>query len=686
MQPYTWLNYFAWKYPSRAVTSKVYFWYGFVFIFDGAGMWMSAFGTLYATLLPRVLLGSERKVSFLLHPILLNFMCFAMPALLTITQLITASLSQAAWSKAVNLQFDLIEDLWTLSGQWLATNGETVDPSLRQQVSVEGNTLISAFVDSRSAFVRNAWAAAAWYFLCMLLFSPTAIWLLVTLKRAAGHLTQSSRSGSTQNTPSLGPNTGAFPQRVGPPVIQPNTTREQNKQKKALRRAYVTAALQFIATFVCLMVAVGSFIWVSIDIDRVATNPVAHAVAILISDWILAVVGTIINILIIIRMSSQVEAAGSHQESQHTRLRSLSNAHTMMNRPTSPSHSDLEIEKPIPLHTISTHQNFSDLEFGSSYKAPLSSNGGHSCKVREAQERSAVPGSFRKITIIAKSALSLSRIRIRPVNSRRRSLKPSEAAYVLATYTTPPTEGPHIDLSGDLIGHSTSTSSIEFDPPCSLFRADTNLTVVEVGSGTGYGGIHLAQQLSLFRRCHDVHTDLSVQDTVILTDLPSVVPLLYKGLEEHTGAFGQVQVQAQALAWGDVGHAKELARILGELGRTLLALTSPPFCRDSSPEIIIGYRIRSLAKESPFWQVFGTWFTFEAVLVRHKINDKERENWVRFGHNSDTLVFVATRRPESLGWEVPVLDGQLMNGYGPTPPMLDDTFESLLMFGIAEDV
>ncbi|ELU38337.1 putative methyltransferase domain-containing protein [Rhizoctonia solani AG-1 IA] len=144
-----------------------------------------------------------------------------------------------------------------------------------------------------------------------------------------------------------------------------------------------------------------------------------------------------------------------------------------------------------------------------------------------------------------------------------------EAAYALATYTTPPTEGPHIDLSGDLIGHSTSTSSIEFDPPCSLFRADTNLTVVEVGSGTGYGGIHLAQQLSLFRRRHDVHTDLSVQDTVILTDLPSVVPLLYKGLEEHTGAFGQVQVQARALAWGDVGHAKELARILGELGRSV---------------------------------------------------------------------------------------------------------------------
>ncbi|KAL5639712.1 hypothetical protein ACGC1H_006336 [Rhizoctonia solani] len=162
MQPYTWLNYFAWKYPSRAVTSKVYFWYGFVFIFDGAGMWMSAFGTLYATLLPRVLFGSERKLSIMLHPTLLNIMCFTMPALLCITQIITASLSQVTWSKAVNLQFDLIENLWTLSSQWIASDGTSVDASLRQQVSVDGTSMMSALGDSRNAFVRNAWAAAAW--------------------------------------------------------------------------------------------------------------------------------------------------------------------------------------------------------------------------------------------------------------------------------------------------------------------------------------------------------------------------------------------------------------------------------------------------------------------------------------------------------------------------------------------
>ncbi|KAL5639713.1 hypothetical protein ACGC1H_006336 [Rhizoctonia solani] len=377
MQPYTWLNYFAWKYPSRAVTSKVYFWYGFVFIFDGAGMWMSAFGTLYATLLPRVLFGSERKLSIMLHPTLLNIMCFTMPALLCITQIITASLSQVTWSKAVNLQFDLIENLWTLSSQWIASDGTSVDASLRQQVSVDGTSMMSALGDSRNAFVRNAWAAAAWYFLCMVLFSPTAIWLLVTLKRAAGQLSQNSRSVSGQNPPSV-----QWRQKLGPALVKQSVAREQSSQKRALRRAYVTAALQFIATFICLMVAIGSFMWVSIDIDQVSTNPVTHAVAILISDWTLAIAGTIINILIIVRLAGNVETTGSHpshpHSSRHTDLHTISNTHNVAEQPPSPSRADFEIQTPIPLQIISTQQTASDTELGVDYKAPLSSNDGHS--------------------------------------------------------------------------------------------------------------------------------------------------------------------------------------------------------------------------------------------------------------------------------------------------------------------
>ncbi|KAF8607305.1 hypothetical protein BDV93DRAFT_306783 [Ceratobasidium sp. AG-I] len=162
MQPYTWLNYFAYKYPTRAVTSKMYFWYGFVFTFDGAGMWMSAFGTLYATLLPRVLLGQEQRVPFLLHPVLLNSLCFGLPVLLYAVQITTSTLSQIAWSRFVNIQFDLVEGLTELSGEWLASNGTAVDSTLRQAMSADGTKLLNASVDSKATFVRNAWATAAW--------------------------------------------------------------------------------------------------------------------------------------------------------------------------------------------------------------------------------------------------------------------------------------------------------------------------------------------------------------------------------------------------------------------------------------------------------------------------------------------------------------------------------------------
>ncbi|CAE6432848.1 unnamed protein product [Rhizoctonia solani] len=380
MQPYTWLNYFAWKYPSREVTSKVYFWYGFVFIFDGAGMWMSAFGTLYATLLPRVLFSSGRKLSILLHPTLLNFMCFGMPALLTITQVVTASLSQIAWSKSVNLQFDLVENLWTLSSQWLASNGTSVDPDLRQQVSTDGHNLMNTIAESRRAFSRNAGAAAAWYFLCMVLFSPTAVWLLITLKRAAGQLSQSSRSASGQNPPSSGPNPAPWQQQLEPAPAKPSITREQYSQRKAVRRAYVTAALQFITTFLCLVVAVGLFMWVALDFDRVSTNPVAHAVAIILSDSILPVIGIIINVLIIIRMTGKAETTGSHpsnsQGSRHTHLRSLSKTPagpvSLALRP------DFKRENSIPLRIMSTYEVTSDAELEVPYKAPPSDNGRHS--------------------------------------------------------------------------------------------------------------------------------------------------------------------------------------------------------------------------------------------------------------------------------------------------------------------
>ena len=52
-----------------------------------------------------------------------------------------------------------------------------------------------------------------------------------------------------------------------------------------------------------------------------------------------------------------------------------------------------------------------------------------------------------------------------------------------------------------------------FDPPCSLFTAenDTRHTIVELGSGTGYVSLRLAEKLLRLQNRHDV---------LIITDLP----------------------------------------------------------------------------------------------------------------------------------------------------------------------
>ncbi|KAG8792478.1 hypothetical protein FRC12_005978 [Ceratobasidium sp. 428] len=295
-----------------------------------------------------------------------------------------------------------------------------------------------------------------------------------------------------------------------------------------------------------------------------------------------------------------------------------------------------------------------------------------------------------------------------------------EAAYALAAYTIPPTSV--IDQQTD----AEQLSGLNFDPQCSLFYETQArpITVVEVGSGTGYAGIHIAHQLDILRRRKRT---CSAPINVILTDLENVVPLLQQGIREHEDVMSSgVRLEARALEWGNLEHLLALAEYLNDLGtpvthilcsdlvyfphlypqllRTLLALTSPPFCDISfSPEIIIGCKsdkysirvvtllhvvidkVRSLTKETPFWQVFGTWFTFAPVLAIETGPGEVEAGWSRFGHATDTHIFVATRRSQSFQWDIPNEDSQLMNGFGPNPSRLDDTFESLLLLGIDAD-
>lgn len=125
----------------------------------------------------------------------------------------------------------------------------------------------------------------------------------------------------------------------------------------------------------------------------------------------------------------------------------------------------------------------------------------------------------------------------------------------------------------------------------------------------------------------------------------------------------------------------------------MLHVTSPPFTspHDASqyPRVVISYKIRSLAKETPFWSAFGLWFSFEPVLARCRTRPKNLQedidnSWARFGspENSDTFIFIGSRRPESFGWDVPSKDQDLLSGVGArgtNDQKYDSTFEELLL-------
>ncbi|KAI5119426.1 hypothetical protein M0805_009877 [Coniferiporia weirii] len=271
------------------------------------------------------------------------------------------------------------------------------------------------------------------------------------------------------------------------------------------------------------------------------------------------------------------------------------------------------------------------------------------------------------------------------------------------------------------------------DPPCSVFNTSqdgSDLTIVELGSGTGYVGLKLAEKLSQCGRRSDL---------LILTDLPDVCFLLQESLrnERRRWATRPAQVAVQdylpvnviPLPWGNPEKARELSNalvtnkgdglrnirylshlicsdlvyfphLLAPLLRSLLQLTSPPFARlDRPPEVIISYKIRSLAKETAFWLAFGLWFNFSPVLVSpliqpvarkvengEPLGTRKKENWDILRQDGEMeFIFIALRRPESYDWTVPDNDDDLLSGIGAggtITPKGDDTFEALLLMQV----
>ncbi|KAG9085729.1 hypothetical protein FRC06_003474, partial [Ceratobasidium sp. 370] len=164
--------------------------YGFIFVFDGSGLWISAFGTFYATLLPQLLISNKIGNScFFVHPVFLNISCYGLPVALFITQVVTSVLSQAAWSKVTLTTLTVTRNFRALDRQWSANN-KTVDPGLLNDTWALADTLTHQLVESRYAFVRNAMTCGAWYLLCFLFFTPSAIWLLYILRRTVTHKLQ----------------------------------------------------------------------------------------------------------------------------------------------------------------------------------------------------------------------------------------------------------------------------------------------------------------------------------------------------------------------------------------------------------------------------------------------------------------------------------------------------------------
>jgi hypothetical protein len=228
------------------------------------------------------------------------------------------------------------------------------------------------------------------------------------------------------------------------------------------------------------------------------------------------------------------------------------------------------------------------------------------------------------------------------------------------------------------------------DPPFVSLTAQ-QITMVELGSGTGLVSLEIARQLEVSGR----------RATFVQTDLPEVCKLLSQTTQHYRSASSsstQTDVIVHPLAWGDTSHASAIQSLLSEppthliccdlvyfpellapLLRSLLHLT-----QTNDPTLIMAYKPRSAAKETSFWSALGLWFAYAPVRVRRRASDVGDDSWALLGAAWDEPMFVFTgrRRPESRDWTVPESDRDLLDGVGAQGTASrkgDDTFEVILL-------
>ncbi|RSH77928.1 uncharacterized protein EHS24_003001 [Apiotrichum porosum] len=178
------------------------------------------------------------------------------------------------------------------------------------------------------------------------------------------------------------------------------------------------------------------------------------------------------------------------------------------------------------------------------------------------------------------------------------------------------------EASGPLLEYLTPGGA--GDPACTLFTTLGPHRVLELGSGQALASLHLAARLR-------------AEDTVVLTDLPNVVPLCQQSIDtwategEGSQQAEHANVVAQPLAWGeDASHLAKYGpfthiilcdlvyfpHLYPPLLRTLLEVTDPSGPVDTDvfgPEIIIAWKSRSLNLEESFFDSFAHYFRQEPV-------------------------------------------------------------------------
>ncbi|KAF5339260.1 hypothetical protein D9758_013335 [Tetrapyrgos nigripes] len=310
-----------------------------------------------------------------------------------------------------------------------------------------------------------------------------------------------------------------------------------------------------------------------------------------------------------------------------------------------------------------------------------------------------------------------------------------EAAYLLNLYLNPP-----------------SNSRLVFDPPFQTRREGSTIVEIGSGSGLVASNVarslnpetELLILTDLPEVCPLLEENLASISVELREnakrDVVLVRPLSWGN---HQDAFSIASELGLELEPRNFDHSGQQPRylthilcsdlvyfpeLLAPLLRTLIQLSSPPFIpirytgSEHDLQIIISYKIRSLSKETPFWSAFGVWFTFEPVLVREgsitaeeirnncpngdsnidryisgaepKLEPKHNSKtsrWSRLGSDLEgpSFVFIARRRPESYGWNVPEKDEELLSGKGvftdSQVPKGDDTFEQLLFMALNGD-